>query len=526
MPNTIIIGAGVNGLVTACYLAKAGLQPLVLERRAIPGGISVTEEIVPGFKCSTVAHTAGPLLPHVLNDLQLSQQGLEIIQPEARVTALNPAGSPLTIFDDAKRTASDLAKHSVKDATSYLEFAKCFSRIGEVLEPLTRMTPPAIDNPKPSELWNLGKLGLAFRGLGKTDAYRLLRWGPMAVADLVAEWFELELLRATIAVRGIFGNFAGPWSAGTSAGLLMQAAMDRHATAPAAFCKGGMGALVDALISCARAHGAEIRTSTEVERVIVKDRKAAGVLLKDGEEITAQAVVSSADPRTTFLKLIDPLDLDPNFLGKIRNYRSQGSAAKVNLALSALPNFIGIETNEELPRLSGRIHIGPEIDYLERAFDAAKYGQFSSRPLLEIVIPSLSDNTLAPGGGHVMSIHVQFAPYKLREGDWSSRRDEFADLVVNLLAEYAPDIKEKIVGRQVITPVDLEEIYGLNGGHLMHGEQALDQFFTFRPLLGWARYRAPIGNLYLCGAGTHPGGGVTGGPGANASREILSEIKR
>ncbi|MEP6708343.1 MAG: NAD(P)/FAD-dependent oxidoreductase, partial [Pyrinomonadaceae bacterium] len=377
-----------------------------------------------------------------------------------------------------------------------------------------------------TELWNLGKLGLAFRGLGKRDAYRLLRWGPMAVADLVAEWFETELLRATIAARGIFGAFAGPWSAGTSTGLLWQAAMDGHAIAPASFIKGGMGGLTQALAKAAQQAGVAIRTGAEVERIDTTTDKASRVLLKNGEEIAARAIVSNADPRTTFLRLIDPIDLDPNFLLKIRNYRAKGISAKINLALSGLPSFAGIDGDQAKSKLSGRIHVGPDIDYLERAFDAAKYGNYSPAPYMDITVPSLTDPSLAPAGAHVMSVYVQYAPYKLKTGDWNSRREEFGDAMINALSLYAPNLKELIVARQVITPLDLEQTYGLSEGHIHHGEQSLDQFFTFRPILGWAQYRTPIKGLYLCGAGTHPGGGVTGGPGANAAREIIKDLKR
>jgi phytoene dehydrogenase-like protein len=523
--DIIIIGGGHNGLVAAGYLAKAGLKTLVLERREIVGGGSVTEEIHPGFRCSTLAHSTGPLLPHIVKDLDLKSHGLEFIQPEVRALALNPEGQSICLYRDQGQTVSELQKTSTHDAKSYVEFERSFARIGRVLAPLMTMTPPSIDKPAAAELWNLGKLGLSFRGLGKQDAFRLLRWGPMAVADLVAEWFENETLRALIAVRGISGAFAGPWSAGTSAGLLLQAAMDGHAIAPSEFVKGGMGALTGALAQAALNAGVEIRTATPVTKIETGADKASKVVLENGEEISARAVVSNADPRTTLLNLVDPVDLDPSFLSKIRNYRATGTAAKINLALSGLPQFAGIPRGEE-SRLCGRIHIGPEIDYLERAFDAAKYRDYSPAPYMDITIPSLTDPSLAPAGAHVMSIHVQYAPYKLNQGDWNSRREEFGDRVSDVLAGYAPNIKELIVGRQIITPVDLEETYGLSGGHIHHGEQSLDQFFTFRPIIGWAQYRTPIKGLYLCGAGTHPGGGVTGAPGANAAREIIKDFKK
>ncbi|MGH9930376.1 MAG: phytoene desaturase family protein [Pyrinomonadaceae bacterium] len=522
--DIIIIGGGHNGLVAACYLAKAGLKTLVLERREIVGGASVTEEIHPGFRCSTLAHSTAPFFSQIVKDLRLDRHGLEFITPAVKVLALVPDARSICIYTDPTQTIREIEKVSSKDSQSYPEFERSFSRIGKMLRPLLTMTPPAIEHPSPGELWNLGKLGRSFRGLGKKDAYRLLRWGPMAVADLVAEWFETETLRAVVAARGIYGAFAGPWSAGTSTGLLWQAAMDGCAIGPAAFVRGGMSALTEALAGAARNAGVEIRTRAKVEKIETSEDRASKVLLKSGEEIAARAIVSNADPRTTFLTLVDPVCLDPSFLLKIQNYRASGVSAKINLALSRLPSFTGVEADNAETKLSGRIHIGPDIDYLERAFDAAKYGDYSPQPYLDITVPSLIDSTLAPAGAHVMSVYVQYAPYKLKDGDWHSRLEGFADTVVDVLSSYAPDLKQLIVARQVITPLDLEETYGLSGGHIHHGEQSLDQFFTFRPLIGWAQYRTPIKGLYLCGAGTHPGGGVTGGPGANAAREIVKDF--
>ena len=539
--QVIIIGAGHNGLVAAYYLAKAGLKPLVLERRDIIGGACTTEEFHPGFRAS-LASSAGPLSSQVVNDLQLHGYGLELIQTRVHVAALNLNGPPICIYEDAKRTADELAVHSKKDSAKYSEFLSCFNNIGRALRPLLTMTPPNLDAPSKSELWDLGKLGWKIRGLGKKDEYRLLRYGPMAVADLAAEWFETELLRSLVAARGIFGAFAGPWSAGTSAPLLLQAANDGSPIAPAAFVKGGMGALSDAIAKAATEVGTEIRLNADVAHVQISNGRAVGVVLGDGQEIPAHAIISTADPKTTFLKMVDAAALDPSFLQKIQNYRAHGTVAKVNLALSALPRFVRLGADEATEKLSGRIHIGPDIDYLEHAFDDAKYGDFSRRPYMDITIPTLTDSALAPGGAHVMSIHAQFAPYKLNGYAgvspatlstpeacvpvWDSRREELGDAVENTLSDYAPDLKELIVARQVITPLDLESKYGLSGGHINHGEMSLDQLFAFRPLIGWARYRTPIENLYMCGAGTHPGGGVTGAPGLNASREVIRDLRK
>jgi phytoene dehydrogenase-like protein len=521
--DTIIIGGGHNGLVAAGYLAKAGLKTLVLERREIMGGAATTEEICPSFRCSTLAHSTGPLLPHISKDLALQKFGLETITPAVRVLALAAGERSLCVYGETSRTVTEIEKWSGHDAKNYPQFERSFARIGKVLSALVTMTPPAIENPSAGEMFNLGKLGLSFRGLGKKDAYRLLRWGPMAVADLAAEWFETELLRATVAATGVFGAFAGPWSAGTSMGLLWQSALHGHPIASSSFVKGGTGALTQSLAKAAESLGVEMRTGAEVARIETDANRASKVILKNGEEVFGRAVVSNADPRTTFLKLVDPVELDPNFLLKIKNYRAQGVSAKINLALSGLPSFNGIDGNEE--KLKGRIHVGPEIDYLERAFDAAKYGDYSTQPYLDITIPSLTDDTLAPKGAHVMSVYVQYAPYKLENGDWNARREEFGDAVLDVLTQHAPDLKSLIIGRQIITPIDLEETFGLSGGHIHHGEQSLDQFFTFRPLIGWAQYRTPIPGLYLCGAGTHPGGGITGGPGSNAAREIIKDFK-
>src|SRR2546423_6625300 len=348
----------------------------------------------------------------------------------------------------------------------------------------------------------------------------------MAVADLAAEWFEHEGLRAIVAARGIFGAFAGPWSAGTSAPLLLQAAVSGQAIAPTIFVKGGLGALTLALADAAVEAGAKIRTGAEVMQIKIADGKVSRVVLSSGETIAANAVVSNADPKTTFLKLVDAGELDPSFLQKIQNLRAPGTVAKMNLALSALPKFATSDKLKFVEQFSGRIQIGPDIDYLERAFDAAKYGDISPRPYLEITIPTLTDATLAPAGAHVMSIHAQFGPYNLKEGDWESRRDELGDMIIKAVSDYAPDLKQLIVSRQVITPLDLEREYGLTGGHIHHGEMSVDQLFAFRPVIGWGQYRTPIDGLYLCGAGTHPGGGVTGAPGLNASREIINALKK
>jgi phytoene dehydrogenase-like protein len=522
--DVIIIGGGHNGLVTAFYLAKAGFKPLVLERRAKVGGAAITDEFHPGFRCSTLSHSSGPIRPDIVRDMQLEKHDLKVITPEACVTALSPDGRALSLYHDQSKSTQSIAAFSQKDAAKYPEFEKSLGKISKVIAEALATTPPDIDHPSGGDLWSMLKTGRALRNLGKRDMYRVLRWGPMAVADLVAEYFETELLRAVIAARGIFGTFLGPWSAGSALQLLIRAAGDSHPAGSAFFAAGGMGSLTQAMASAAKAAGVEIRTSAEVIEIRVKDGAATGVLLGTGEEISAKAVISNADPKRTLLKLTDPTHLSPDFVQKLQHYRGNGTVAKVNLALSALPTFTALK-NGDSSALKGRIHIGPEIDYLERAFDESKYGNFSRAPYLEAAIPSLTDPTLAPDGKHVMSIYMQYAPYKLK-GDWEDQRKALGQTVVQTLAQYAPNLPEMILTHQIITPLDLEEVYGLTGGQIFHGDLALDQFFTMRPLLDWARYKTPIANLYLCGSGTHPGAGVTGGSGANAAREIVKQLKR
>jgi phytoene dehydrogenase-like protein len=522
--DIVIIGGGHNGLVAAFYLAKAGFKPLVIERREQVGGAAITNEFHPGFRCSTLAHTAGPLRPEIVRDLQLEKHGLRLITPLVGVTALSPDGRALSLYQDADQAAQEIAAFSQKDAKKYSAFQESLGKMGKVIAGALATTPPDIDHPSGGDLWSMLKTGRAIRNLGKKDMFRLLRWGPMAVADLAAEYFETELLRAVVAARGIFGTFLGPWSAGSSLVLLIRAAGDPHPAGSAHLAAGGMGALTQAMASAAKAAGAEIRSGAEVIEIRVKDGSATGVLLSTGEEIAAKVVVSNADPKRTLLHLIDSTHLSPDFVQKLQHYRGNGTVAKVNLALSGLPNFTAIK-NGSTNALKGRIHIGHEIDYLERAFDESKYGNFSRQPYLEAMIPSLTDPTLAPDGKHVMSIYMQYAPYKLK-GDWESQRRELGQTVVKTLAQYAPNLPELILTHQIITPLDLEEKYGLTGGQIFHGDLALDQFFTMRPLLDWARYRTPIQNLYLCGSGTHPGVGLTGGSGANAAREILKELKK
>ena len=522
----VILGGGHNALVTAFYLAKKGLKPLVLERREVVGGAAVTEEFHPGFRCSTLAHAGGPPLSAILKDMQLARHGLEKLESPVRIFAPTWEGRALTLYTDTQRSVAEIQNFSAKDAASYSEFAASLARVSEIIAQLLPLTPPVIEKPSKEDIWKLLKVGRRVRGLGKKEMMRLIRWGPMAVADFVAEFFETDLLRAVIAARGIFGAQMGPWSAGSTALLLWRAGADPYPVGNSAVPRGGMGALTAAMAAAAKEAGAEIRTSAEVKQILVKNGRVTGIALANGEEIAAKAVVSGADPRRTFLSLLDPVHLPPSFVVKMQNYRCNGTAAKINVALDALPTFFALKNPSDAnSALAGRIHIGPGIDYLERAFDDSKYGEFSRAPYLDISIPSILDSSLAPAGKHVMSIYMQFAPYKLKQGDWTQQRDPLRDTVLKTLSAYAPDLPQKILAVQTITPKELDITYGLTGGHPFHGELALDQIFTMRPLLGWARYATPVAGLFLCGNGTHPGNGVTGASGHNAAREILRHMR-
>lgn len=519
----IVVGAGHNGLTAAFYFAKAGLKPLVLERQPSIGGAVRTEELAPGYRCPTLAHTVGPIQTSVARAMKLERRGVECIRPDPRLVALGRDGRALAFSTDRTRTAEAIRVFSSKDANRYEDFCATLARLGTFLSALLQTAPPSLDPRGPAQMWDLLTIGRRFRALGKPDGFRLLRWGPMAAADLVADWFESDLLQAAVAARGIFGTAQGPWSAGTAAVLLINAAIDPAPGGSSITVRGGPGALARAMAGAAQEAGAEIRTAARVSRVIVRDGRVAGIALDDGTEIAASAVISNADPRTTLLDLIDPVELDPSFAQKIRNYRCPGTVAKINLALGALPAFRGVSSPADL---HGRIHIGPSIDYLERAFDASKYGGISPEPYLDIAVPTLGDPSLAPEGKHVLSVHVQFAPFRLAEGqDWDAARGSLLATVMRTLSEYAPGIEALVEHAQVITPLDLERTYGLSGGHIFHGEPSLDQLFTMRPILGWAQYRTPVDGLYLCGAGTHPGIGITGSSGHNAAQQILRHIR-
>ncbi|MBM4264799.1 MAG: NAD(P)/FAD-dependent oxidoreductase [Deltaproteobacteria bacterium] len=516
--DAIVIGAGHNGLITAAYLAKAGKKVLVLERRSIVGGIAVTEEIFPGFKFSPIAHVANGFAGEVIADLDLRRHGLDILALDPLLLAPTVDGQPLVIPRNPSQATAQIARHSQSDAQKYSAFCALLKNLAGFLRTIYDLSWP--DKTTADEKLNpfeLIKAGLKFRGLGEKQMYEFLRILPMSSADLLNEWFESDLLKASLAASGMLGSFVGPRQQGSCFNLLQhQLGESNGALRTAGFVRGGIGNLTRAVTRAAQQAGAEIRTGSEVVRVTTKHGAATGVVLSNGDEIGAQTVISGVGVKRTFQKLVEPTYLDPHFLLAVKNIRARGTVAKINFALDALPKFKGSEPSQ----LAGVIHIGPTLDYLERAADDAKYGRFSKQPFLEITIPSLSDPSLAPAGKHVMSVWMQSAPYHLKDGNWAEQRNGLGDTVVGLIEQYASGFDETILHGQVLTPLDLEQTYGLDEGHPYHAELALDQLFFMRPVPGWSRYRTPIENLYLCGSGTHPGG-LNGLSGKYAAREIL-----
>jgi phytoene dehydrogenase-like protein len=525
--DAIVVGGGHNGLVTAAYLGKAGLRTVVLEQRETLGGATGTSELAPGARVPTLAHTVGRLRPSVVRDLDLKRHGLSLVGPDVRVFAPGLDGDAIVMWGDAARTAEGLRTRSAADAGQYAAFDRLVRSLAGFLGEIAGRTPPDIESPGLGDAIVGLQLGRTFRGLGRHDGRTITRVLPMAIADFVAESFETDALQAAIAWRGVQYTSMGPWSAGTTAVLLADSAGNDGGTpGQTVFARGGPGALVAALEAAARAAGVEIRTGAEVTSITSRDGRATGAVLASGEELTARAVVAGIDPKRALTCLADPVAIGPSLLWRAGNIRTPGTVAKVNLVLTGLPRFSA--AGEDMRLLRGRIVIAPGIDAMERAHDAAKYGRPSEAPIMEATIPSLADPSLiegAPTGTHVMSVIVQSAPYTLREGTWDDAREGFGDLVVKTLDRYAPGLAGLVTARQVLTPLDLERDYGLTGGHPMHGEHGLDQFFLWRPLLGHARYRLALDGLYLAGAGAHPGGGVTGQNGQNAAREIVADLR-
>jgi phytoene dehydrogenase-like protein len=519
--DAIVIGGGHNGLVTAAYLAKAGKSVLVLERRYLVGGAAVSEQIVPGFTFSVFSYVVSLLRPEIIRDLELPRHGLQILPLESTVTPL-PDGDYLAQWGDADRSRRELNRHSPRDAEAMVEFGRLMHHMAMAVKPILGMIPPDPTSLSPRELFSLAKLGKHFSALGPERFHWLYKLMTMSASDFLDEWFECEPLKATKSASGIIGTFLGPRSPGTAYVLLHHYMGEIDGAFRAwGFAKGGTGAVSESIASAARAAGAEIRTNATVQQVLVKNGRAVGVALEDGEEIPAKVVVSGLDPRRTFLELVDPRGLPTELVDAVTRFKFRGSSGKVNLALSEPPNFTCMPGAGE--HLRGAISISPSIDYLERAYDDAKYGNFSRQPYMDIIVPSMIDPGMAPPGKHVMSIFVQYAPFNVTGGWDDAKREAFGDTVIRTLSEFAPNLPSAILHRQVITPREIEQVTGLSEGNIFQGELALHQLFFLRPAPEWSSYRTPVRHYYQCGAGTHPGGGIMGASGRLAALRILGD---
>ena len=519
--DVIVIGGGHNGLVNAAYLAKAGKRVVVLERRHVLGGAAVTEEIIPGFLFSECSYVVSLLRPEIIRELDLPRHGLEILPLDGTFSPM-PSGDYLWRVNDHAKSIRDIRRHSRLDAEAYDEFSKMMTPMCRFVKPMLSMIPPDPTTLNPKDLKQLHFLLQRFRELSSDERYTLVQLMTMSSADFLDQWFETDVLKATMSASGIIGTFLGIRSPGTAYVLLHHYMGEIDGAFRSwGFSRGGTGAISNAIADAAREAGVEIRTKAPVGKILVKNGRAAGVVLQSGEELSASVVSSSVDPHLTFEKFLEPSELPGDFLEGVRRYKFRGSSGKVNLALDALPNFKCFPGSGA--HLRGAISISPSMEYMERAYDDAKYGHFSRKPYIDMVIPSLTDPSVAPPGKHVLSCFVQYAPYKLAQGTWDDQKQAFGDNVINTIAEYAPNIKDIIVGRQVLTPLDLEREFGLTQGNIFQGELSLEQLFFLRPVAGWAYYRTPIHNLYMCGSATHPGGGIMGANGRIASQVILKE---
>jgi phytoene dehydrogenase-like protein len=517
--DTVVIGAGHNGLVAAAYLAMAGQRVLVLERRDVLGGAAATEALFPGFRVNTGAPDAGLFLPRIASDLKLDEHGLELIESPAAVCALQPGGPALTLWRDVDRSREEIGAWSSRDAERYPDFVDYMGRMARALRGTVTLTPPEPHDGSVRDLMRWLRPALRLKGMGRRDMMEFLRILPMSAAELLDDWFESDALKGALGTSAVLGSMQGPLASGTAFRLLYHyLGTENGGFRSSAFVRGGMGRLSEAIAAAARAQGAEIRTGTSVADIVVRGDAVIGVRLDTGEELSAHRVVSSVDPRRTLHGLLGAPTLGPELNRRICNIRYRGSTAALHLALDGPPEVPGTSGMEPI---TGHVVVSPSLVELERAYDDAKYGRFSARPCLDMVIPTLLDPELAPAGHHILSVTVRYAPYRLKQGGWDEQRGRIADTILERLEAHLPGLSARILHQHLITPLDWEREYGLTEGGTYHGQMDLDQLLFMRPVPGWGQYRMPVAGLYLCGSGTHPGGGVTGAPGFNAAREVL-----
>ena len=519
--DAIVVGAGHNGLICGAYLAKAGLKVAVLERRPVIGGACVTEEVWPGYRVSTASYVMSLLQPRIIQELELRKFGFEVL-PTDNLFVPFPDGRYFVYWDDQTKTRAEIARFSRKDAEAYPAFEAFLHDAAKFVRELLWVTPPNPASRRPGDIKEMLGLLWRFRKLGG----KLFRFADLmteSISDYLDRYFESDQVKAVLAYYGSIGTFAGPRTPGTAYVLLHHLMGEHEGAGGWGFIRGGMGAISQAIARSAARWGMTVRLGAEIARVTIKDGRTAGVVLQSGEELSAKVVVSNADPKRTFLGMVDPRELPSEFLDEVRSYKTYSTAFKLNLALEEPPRYSAFDPRTVGVPYPTYVHIGPSMEYLERAYDDAKYGRYSARPFMTPVLPTWVDPDLAPRGKHIVNIFGGHAPYTLKDTTWDAERERFADTVLETLAEYAPNVKSAVIHRQVLAPPDLEAVFALPQGHIFHGELSLDQLFFLRPVPGYANYRSPIKGLYQCGSATHPGGGVMGVSGHNAAREVLRD---
>jgi phytoene dehydrogenase-like protein len=525
--DAIVIGGGHNGLTAAAYLARQGLSTLVLERREIVGGCCVTEEIAPGCRVSTTSYIASMLRPEVISELRLADYGLRMIPCDPAIQVPFPDGHVVPLWADRERAKKEFSQISAKDAERFVEVDEQLKKLARYLQPFFLEPPPEIDTSTVKGWTDLFRAGKRFRGISNTEVAQLISFLTGSLGEFLDHNYESEKIKTLFLANNVYGKHGGPYQPGTAIGLLFHllSGGEHELQGFYGHVMGGMGSITQALAAAGRQLGVEIRTSADVASIDVRNGRARGVVLADGTEIRGRMVLSNADPKRTFLKMLDPKELPEDFLFAVRGIKMDGPCAKVNFVLADEPKFTG--TSPQATPLERTFYtLVPSLEFAERCYDIAKFGDIPEELWVDCVVSSNADSSLAPAGKHILTCFVQYVPYRLREGNWDEKRELLGDRVVKKIAEYAPNVPGAIIARQVLTPLDLERTYGLTEGNIFHGDLRLEQLFFMRPIPGWSQYRTPIPGLYLCGAGTHPGGGVTGAPGRNAAHQALRDWKK